>query len=303
MDPVTHTLAGAALGGAFFKGSLGPHAGPLLALASNVPDLDAVVMLTRDRWAILRRRGCTHSLPLAPLWAFLFALLAHRLWPEAGLAACFAAGLAAIALHVLLDLINSFGVVLLWPFSDWRPEWACVFILDPALTALLGVPPLLSYIPALARWSVLLCRAALGLAAAYILFCAASRLRARLLLDERIAALDLKPEFSYVFPEPFGPHRWRGVVRVGRLYRVFLIHSLAGSVEPATTVETREGHPEVERVRLSEAGGRLEWFFKAPVWTVEGGGVAAHDLRFRSLLFKRGKPFLFRFERGEGGGP
>src|SRR5205807_1670592 len=82
--------------------------------------------------------------------------------------------------------------------------------------------------------------------------------------------------FSYVFPEPLGPHRWHGVARENNQYRIYLIHSLSGAVEPKGGVATETGDPAIEQARRSPFGRKLELFFKAPVWTVEArtaGGI------------------------------
>ena len=121
------------------------------------------------------------------------------------------------------------------------------------------------------------------------------------------AKLTARPEFSYVFPEPLGPHRWRGVVRIGDTYRIYLIHSLSDRVEWVGPEQTALGNPAVESARATVLGRRLEWFFKAPVWTVEDNTalaglssnnsvvVSVHDLRFRSLVIKRDGFFVYRF--------
>ena len=67
MDPVTHTLVGAGMANAFFRRRVGPEAIPILALASNLPDIDAVVHLTGDPAALLWRRSFGHSLFTIPV--------------------------------------------------------------------------------------------------------------------------------------------------------------------------------------------------------------------------------------------
>ena len=57
MDPLTHTLVGAVAGQAFFKRRLGAEVVPILALASNLPDIDALVMATGDPAAVMMRRS------------------------------------------------------------------------------------------------------------------------------------------------------------------------------------------------------------------------------------------------------
>jgi inner membrane protein len=300
VDPVTHTLAGVVLGRALFGGALGRAAVPALALASNLPDIDAAVMLSGDPEAVLWRRTFGHSVLLLPLWAFGLAAALKRFYPETRAPVLYGAILAGSALHLLFDLINSFGVVLLWPLSDWRPELATVFIIDLILTGLLAAPILLARVPRLRARRTALARAALAAVAAYLLFCAAQRAESGRLLAAAVPPADSRPDFAYVVPEPLGPHRWRGVLRNADRYRVYLIHSLAGRAELRQELTTAAADPAVATLRAGTRGRRLEWFFKAPVWELERHAAgppsaAVYDLRFTPLVIERGRPFLFRF--------
>ena len=68
MDPVCHTLVGAALSVAGLK-RLTRRATATLVLAANIPDVDIVAaMLGRNlEW----RRGITHGVPALLLWPFV----------------------------------------------------------------------------------------------------------------------------------------------------------------------------------------------------------------------------------------
>jgi inner membrane protein len=307
MDPVTHTLVGVGLANAFFRERIGRPAVPVLALASNLPDIDAVVHLTGDPTAILMRRTFGHSVILLPLWSLGLALILRRFYPKTGFGRLFGLVLLGAYVHLFFDLVNSFGVVLLWPFSDWRPELGIIFIIDLVLTGLLAAPLLLALLQRLRRHLILMSRIGMACVAVYILFCEGNRVIARQTLASESATLTPRPEFSYVFPEPLGPHRWRGVVRIGDTYRIYLIHPLSERIEWVGQEQTALGNPAVESARATVLGRRLEWFFKAPVWTVEDNTalaglssdhsivVSVHDLRFRSVVIRREKFFTFRF--------
>jgi len=305
VDNLTHTLVGIGLANAFYRRRLGKAALPILAIASNLPDVDAVVVLSGDPRSVLLRRTFGHSLVLFPFWVLLLALILRRFYPRLGpRSLLFLCGLGAGA-HILFDLVNSFGVVLLWPFSDWRPELATVFIVDLFLAGLLALPLLLC-IPRSRRGSLEgLSRASILAVGAYLLFCGANRWMAGRALAREAALLDAPTSFSYVFAEPLGPHRWRGVLREGNTYRLYLIHSLSGKAEPRGAVETRLDDPSVQAARASPLGGRLERFFKAPVWEIAGRAsparVLARDLRFSSLVLGRDPVFVFSFLVTAGG--
>jgi inner membrane protein len=301
MDNLTHTLVGAVTAQAFFKKKVGPEAVPVLCWASNLPDIDALVMLKHDPAAITLRRTFGHSVFLFPLWSLGLAWVFKRLYPNQKFSTLYLLCLLGSSLHVFFDLINSFGVVALWPFSLYRPELAIVFIIDLLLLAFLAAPFLLTR--AVPSWRGKLrqaCRASAAVVCAYILFCAGARLQAEVRLMRQAAGLT--PDFTYVFPEPLGPHRWRGVVRFGDEYRLYLIRTFGGGAGLWGIERTDENTPAVEAVkRASPMARRLLEFFKAPVWTVrrspDGAGtlVTVYDLRFRSLVFPKRKSFTYAF--------
>jgi membrane-bound metal-dependent hydrolase YbcI (DUF457 family) len=307
VDPVTHTLVGVCMGNAFFRGRWGSRAVTVLAIASNLPDIDAAVHLTGDPAAILMRRTFGHSLILLPLWVTILALLLRRLCPQMRLRAV--VGLCALGagVHLFFDLVNSFGVVLLWPLSDWRPELAIIFIIDLVLTGLLAAPLILAAGRRARPRLAWLSRASLLCVAVYVALCACERWLAVRALAEETRSLRRPPEFSYVFPEPLGPHRWRGVVRTGEAYRVYLIRSISGMVLLRGEIQTWTDDPRVRAAAATPLGRRLEWFFKAPVWQMrvldpEGGNpwdrafeVTVFDLRFASSVLRRDPVFVYSF--------
>lgn len=308
MDPVTHTLVGVGMANAFFRRNIGPAAVPILAVASNLPDIDAIVHLTGDSTAILMRRTLGHSLFLLPFWSLGLSLIFRWVYPRIPWPTLYGMVLLGAGLHLFFDLVNSFGVVLLWPWSDWRPELGIIFIIDLVLTGLLLIPLVLCipkamrrYLPRLSQWTV-------GAVLVYVMFCGANRILANQVLDSEAQRSGIQPDFTYVFPEPLGPHRWHGVVREGNQYHSYLVHSLSRTIESRGIVQTDADDPVVRRVRDTPLAHRLEWFFKAPVWQTvhseeqnrtfpKSGSIASvYDLRFRSEVIHRENPFEYLFQ-------
>lgn len=312
MDPVTHTLTGVVAAHAFFRKRLGPVAVPILAVASNLPDVDAVMHLVAGPAALPLRRTFGHSIFTIPLWALALALVLSRFRTGLRFRTLYGLAILGCAIHLVFDLVNSYGVVVLWPFSDWRPELAIVFIIDLILTGLL-LAPLVLAIPKSARPRLrTLSRGSVVAVAAYLAVCGGLRGSAVRALERDSAARGAAPALSYVFPEPLGPHRWRGVTREGDVYRLSLIHAPGGRVDNKDEVRTADSDPRAAEARGSPIGRRLEGFFKAPVWTVEplplpggaAGGdpalVRVSDLRFRSLVLDRPAIFEYVFRVGNG---
>lgn len=295
MDPVTHTLTGIGLANAFYRKRMGGAAVIMLMIAANLPDIDVLSHLMEQPWGILSRRTFGHSLLMFPIWSAVLAGLFWLKWRSFGYLRLYGLCLAGAALHVCFDLINSFGVVLLWPLSDWRPELGIVFIVDLLLTGILVAPVILTAPPSIRHRLPKAARWCWAIVAFYILSCGANRALASRRLAQEAARLGIESEFSYVFPEPFGCHRWRGVLLKDGVYHLFLIHAPFGGIEKKGTLKSDTEHPAVVRARASETGRRLEWFFKAPVWSAEGGEAQVHDLRFRSLVLKYQGHFQYRF--------
>lgn len=298
MDPVTHTLVGVGIANAFFRKRVGPEAVPILAIASNIPDIDVLVHLTGHPVAITLRRSFGHSLFALPLVSLILALLLVRRYPQHRVGTLWALSFLGACGHVFFDLVNSFGVLLLWPLSSWRPELAILFIIDLFLLGVLAFPLLASLWQAGRLRIEIISRCSLAAAAFYVVFCAANRVYAAGILGREDHA---GAEFSYVFPEPLGPHRWRGVLRKDNLYRLYLINNFSGRAELADEIPTDLADDRVAAARRTKYGIWLDDFFKAPVWrgqkhspTAESE-VSVYDLRFRSLVLDRDRIFEFIF--------
>jgi len=298
VDNLTHSLFGAVIARSGLAQRHGRGTTALLVVASNLPDLDAILLLTHGESAAWLRRTHSHSVLGAPLLALALGLCwwaatrgRIRLPIACGLA------LLGVAGHVGLDLLNSYGVVALWPFSLRRYELAWAYIIDLAMLALLAAPLILRGVLKRRVTEPRIHRMALAMFALYLATCAAARARADVLLQRELASQGTVASFTYVFPEALGPHRWRAVARDGDRWRMWLVHVVGGRLELVREEVTEENDPAIEAVRATPRARAIEHFFKAPVWHVDPQGHATcADLRFFSAVFPRGNPFTYEFE-------
>lgn len=148
MDNLTHTLFGAALGHAGLKRLTG-LAMPALMIAANIPDVD--VMAAPFGHGLTGRRGWTHG-PIGVLVlpaVLAVCLLLFDQWqqrrgrrpstrppvrPAQLLLLCYIGALS----HPLLDLMNTWGIRLLMPFSERWFYGDALFIIDPWIWLALG---------------------------------------------------------------------------------------------------------------------------------------------------------------------
>jgi inner membrane protein len=159
MDPLAHTLLGAALA----RTKLGrdrPLAMPTLVLASNAPDIDVAAYFWSSDAALGFRRGLTHGplgLAILPLLVTWVVWIAGKRWRIAaseegarggGDTASFGAllGLAYLAMltHPALDWLNTYGVRFLHPFDRRWFYGDTLFIVDPWVWLVLGAGVVLS---------------------------------------------------------------------------------------------------------------------------------------------------------------
>ena len=293
MDNITHTLIGIGLARAGLTQRLGRGTTTILAVASNLPDLD-VACLAGGPLTFLWRRTLTHSLLGGLVLGLAASAVFRRFYPHLSWSTVFGLTFLGIAGHVFADLWNSYGVVLFWPFSWRRVDLHWVFILDLVIWGILGGSLAAALLAR--RREVWFWRGGLVLLAGYVVLCVAASRESESLLNARAAAEGAQPAAGFIYPEPFGPTRFRGVAREGNHYSVYEIWPFQRRLELLDRLEIEESTPFVHAARSSEAGRRLDWFFSTALWRAAPDGQAAlvYGLGFRTKLFPARTPFLFR---------
>jgi inner membrane protein len=249
MDNLAHTLTGLAIAEAGLrrKTALGATT---LAIAANLPDIDALIYLFGDGIdALAFRRGWTHGilamvvLPVmlagvmramtrlrapktnapATSWKWLIALSAIGVWS-----------------HPLLDLLNTYGVRLLMPFSNRWFYGDALFIIDLWLWLALLTGILLSR-----RRTLRLtanperpAQAAIALVGVYIVCMAISSTVGRGIVDRQ--ASRERADRVMVSPIPVTPFRRMVVRDLGDRYETGEL-TLGGATEYRPTGETPTG--------------------------------------------------------------
>ncbi len=122
MDVVTHAMSGFVLASPFMTTQ--PAAASTFMLASVAPDLDVLSRLLGKRAFLKAHQTWSHALPLIAL-AGGALLLVTDLPPAVPVAL-----VAGMALHVLLDWTNTYGITLWVPFTRRRSCGEWVFFID-----------------------------------------------------------------------------------------------------------------------------------------------------------------------------
>jgi membrane-bound metal-dependent hydrolase YbcI (DUF457 family) len=155
MDNITHSFTGAALSKYLQSRVKDPESIRaskrvlfwLLVGCANLPDADVLLGAFMDPiTATQQHRGLSHSVLFAPILALLPAGIFYLLSKVKDLKVLWITSLVGIYLHILFDLITSYGTQILQPFSDHRYSLDLMFIIDPWFTVPLGILLLMSKI-------------------------------------------------------------------------------------------------------------------------------------------------------------
>ena len=146
MDPIAHTLTGAALAATGLRRAT-PLATAALVIGANAPDIDVLASFAGSYAALALRRGWTHGVLAIVVLPFVVTgllLLWDRMRPGRAERAPARAGpllaLAALAVltHPTLDWLNNYGMRWLMPFDGRWSYGDALFIVDPWIWLALG---------------------------------------------------------------------------------------------------------------------------------------------------------------------
>ncbi len=305
MDNICHTLVGAAIGEAGLKRRT-RFGNAALMVSSNIPDLDVLVFLT-DVSPVSFRRGWTHGVPaqllLPACVVALFWLIARfragrdAAAPPLRVGWLLLLSYVGVSMHVLLDLLNSYGIRLLAPL-DWRWFYGdAVFIVDPWLWLALGGGVWL----ARRRKQAPAARGALVFAACYILAMVIAARSARVLVaDLWRETRGVEPRALMVGPLPLTPFTREVIVDAGDHYQRgrFTWLPPALTFDPGRVPKNTQ-RPETiaAREQSREIREFLVWA-RFPFWVVEqtpeGTEVVVGDMRFAEAASAAGARFSAR---------
>lgn len=248
MDPLTHAISGAALARALPRLPLPFRQWLLIVLLAMAPDADYILHYFSDTLYLEHHRGVTHSLLMLPLWTWLIASL-MPLSRERYPVLPWLIG-AALAMHILLDLITSFGTMILAPLSDWRASFDLVFIIDPIFTGLMLLPLLLGiFLKDRIRLLAVLSLTLMGFYLALTLVAHHKALE--------LAHRDQPAAIAWAaLPLPFSPFHWQLIATYPGHYRRAAVNLLPGFSGTAPLF------PERFRKRFMpplQAPGQLQW--------------------------------------------
>ena len=317
MDTITHALAGYVVARTGLTGDTGRWGVIAGVLASLFPDADGLFSFFYGTEFTLRyHRGLTNSILLVVPFSLLFAWVFVKVSGKRRFQRFFLICLVEILVHTFLDLITSFGTMILIPLSSHRFALDWVFIIDLYLSGIF-----LFFSIAIMIWrakSTTLARVSVALAAAYILLCAGNHLWALSLAKNYAQEHDLQPEKIASLPQPLSPFHWANyIVTDDTIYRGLvnligvqertanmegnLFSQLWWRYQPVAklsyeTWDKSDDSPWVKRAFSLEGVETFFWFARFPVVRYDGSSHGKHrvtffDLRFGAVEGRR--PFLY----------
>ncbi len=317
MDTTTHALAGYII----VKTGLNRDTGRWGTIAgvtgSIFPDVDFILgIFLGTEYMIKYHRNLTNSIFLAVPISALFAWFFLRLSGIKKFRSFFLIFVVEILAHTFMDLITSYGTMILSPFSNNRFNLDWVFIIDPCLS--------LTFLFAIIVLSIrkkgtnLIARISVILAALYISLCAYNHSWALNLTKKYSTEKGLAAQRVASLPQPLSPFLWGNyILTEERIYTGFV--NLIGDSEkikrsdgnflsrffsryqPIRLIQYRtwdrfDDSPWVKRALKLEGVKVFLWFSRFPTARYKGiidgnNRVELYDLRFGLLEMRR--PFLY----------
>jgi len=296
MDNICHTLVGAALGEAGLKRRTRFGTATLM-IASNLPDIDVFVFASNTP-PVAFRRGWTHGVLADALLPILLTgvILAVARGRPAGPSTSPGAGAdppararellllsyLGVIIHVLMDLLNNYGVRLLMPFDRRWFYGDVLFIVDPWLWLVLGMGVSIARF----RKSPKAARRSLLIASVYVLAMIISARAARGEIIDRWQQVEGRaPRALMVGPVPVTPLRRDVIIDAGDHYETGTFTWTPRSVRfDRAPVAKNDDDPRVAAARDAPNIRAFLVWSRFPFWTLEpvpeGTRVTVGDMRF-----------------------
>jgi inner membrane protein len=285
VDPLTHALASYALKRAAFPRVTRPVTLAILA-AGTIADLDLFSTYFGPSAYLTFYRTYSHSLIAALLLSLLvtlpfFFLKKKNSETPISHARIFIAALTAAVLHLLMDLCQSAGIELLWPFSTHRFALDWVAHLDLWILAILLAGILLPFLSGLVTEEIgarskgprgrLGASIALAMLFLYLVLRLVYHGNALAAMESRTYRGESARRVA-AFAESSSPFRWHGIVESERaLHDVEVPVGPGADFDPgsAVTVYKPDPSPALDAARNSSVGRRFLQVARFPKASVE----------------------------------
>ncbi len=306
MDSITHALTGAVIARAIDDEEIG-NWGTISGLAMGFfPDSDFVLGLFNRQFYLEYHRDFTHSLLLIPLYALFFSWLFAKISRRGHFWSFYKICLPVLVSHIILDLLTSYGTMILSPFFEHRFSWDLIFIIDLIFSGVIFFPLLASiFWKKKSQW---ICRGSLIGLTIYIFFCWVQHDQAINLTKTFAQSLNEEVIQVASMPQPLSPFRWANYVETkDKVYQGFVdflrkepselltkatsfIGKLKGLYWPLGRIKYRswqklQNSPWVDKALTTNGVKFYYWFARFPVVKSVNSNNGRHRVEFMDVRF------------------
>jgi len=275
MDTPTHALIGRVIARRFCDKA--DNATVNLVTAMGVlPDIDTFFG-GDDLSYIQDHRGITHSVFGVGLMGLVVAAVAGRLGVPGAFARRYGFAVVGMLLHILFDILTSYGTQVLAPLTDNRFTIDVLFIIDPYLTGILIVALLTGWLYRTRAYSI-----------GFAVFVGYVGLNVALLGYGAVQAEnwanreDIHVDRVGVMPMPFSPLHRRAFIESGDTTYWITVPAMGIAGSTVETYPRALRRPHLNFVWDTEAGSTYRWFSRYPVVTSEvGAETIIEDLTYK----------------------
>lgn len=172
-------------------------------LGAMLPDLDIVTHVKGRLNYLLKHRGASHSLLALGGMALGLGTVVYSFFPETPWNTIIFWALAGTLSHGIVDILNSFGAELLWPFYKKKLTVEMIILTDPVIFSLFLLSLLVSFFRPEATQVAGIAFLGSGL---YLIYRHIGRLKIREALMKRYHLTDVKQ--VKILPAMYRPFSW-----------------------------------------------------------------------------------------------
>lgn len=246
------------------------------------PDIDIFFTYLGPEATLVYRRAITHSIFFVPILAAVLWILGKSLFEHLKARNSYAIILGLCGLHLVFDLVNSYGTQILYPLSDHRFAWDLIFIVDPFWMMSLLSASVLGCLPGQPRrW---IGKIGLSVCLFYPLLC----FGAREWMQSKVASQSVVTERLSLLPDAFSPWYWKIIGEQGTQYKVWG-QSFGGVETPQQSFEKISIETQAEWQSKIPFFKTYFWFNRYPArvertsFTPGERSLRVLDLRFLSI--------------------
>lgn len=297
MDSVTHIVLGAATGQVFLGSKVGSRAVFWGAIAGSIPDFDTFVTpLLSPASSVLFHRGPTHSILFALIIAPILGYIISAIHKDNNFRKWTMMGLVAILMHSVIDVFNTYGTELLFPFSNARLALDSIGIIDftlllPILTLLI----VMMFKPKRSAARTKLATIILGYTLVFTIFTIGNKFIITNRVKKQLSEQNVSYTSLKTAPLPFTNLLWLALAEDSTGYHYGYISNL----------DTKPIHLKYIKRNANLLGDLIEtdevkklMFFTDNYYAVQQNNeneIRFHDLRFGSMAFDSEDWYVFTF--------